>query len=314
VARSFSTRHHELVVSQADVLDDIPRLTRMRDAPIGEPSDIPIYRLSIEASKCVKMVLTGEGSDEVMGGYPRHVFERFASRYQKMVGPLLHQALVGSIVDRLPYSQRRLQILGAAFGVRDEKERMARWVGALVREEQARLCPLPLPPLLDLGIETKKNSALRKILAFDQSSWLPDNLLERGDRMTMAASIEARLPFLDAKLVEFVSRLPDHYRVRGMRTKSILRQAMKNVLPAEILTRPKVGFRVPTNEWFRGEWRHAIMDALAAPNSLTRTFLDRGAMSKLLGEHIEGRRNHEKLIWSLFTLEIFQREFKLSPG
>jgi asparagine synthase (glutamine-hydrolysing) len=312
VAQRFATRHHELIVRQADVLDELPRLTRMRDAPVGEPSDVPIHRLSVEASRSVKMVLTGEGSDEVLGGYPKHVYERFVGPYQRLVAPWLHRRLVDGIVDRLPYSQRRLQVLGASFGVRDEQERMVRWFGALLRDEQAQLSRLPRPPLVDLGIVARRNTPLRKILAFDQLSWLPDNLLERGDRMTMAASIESRMPFLDVELVEFLSGLPDRYRVRGLTTKRLLREAMRELLPAEILARPKVGFRVPTNEWFRREWRDPIFEALTGADSLTRQFFSAKPLMRLLGDHVGGRRNNEKIIWSLFALETFQREFRLS--
>src|SRR5439155_21515477 len=107
-----------------------------------------------------------------------------------------------------------------------------------------------------------KNSSLRRILYFDQTSWLPDNLLERGDRMTMAASIEARVPFLDHRLAEYVSTLPDEARVRGLRTKWILREAVKKILPARILKRPKVGFRVPVIQWFRNEMREYLLEHL----------------------------------------------------
>src|SRR4029078_6243328 len=108
------------------------------------------------------------------------------------------------------------------------------------------------------------NSALRGILYFDQTSWLPDNLLDRADRMTMAASIESRVPFLDHKFAEFVSALPDELRVRGMKGKRILREAAKKLLPQRILKRPKVGFRVPVNEWFRGSMRGFLMDHLSS--------------------------------------------------
>src|SRR5690606_26591958 len=143
------------------------------------------------------------------------------------------------------------------------------------------------------------NSALRRILYFDQTSWLPDNLLERGDRMTMAASIEARVPFLDHELAEFASSLPDHYRVRRLRSKWILRQAGKRLLPGCILTRPKVGFRVPVNRWFRGEMQDYLRGHLQSASSMTRGYFDVGALDEVLDEHFEGRQNHEKLLWAL---------------
>jgi asparagine synthase (glutamine-hydrolysing) len=138
---------------------------------------------------------------------------------------------------------------------------------------------------------------------------LPDNLLERGDRMTMAASLEARMPFMDHELATFVSSLPDRYRVRGFCTKWILREAMKRLLPEAILERPKVGFRVPVNEWFQGPMRDYLHDHLAGPDSRTRDYYKREALLRILQEHVEGRHNHEKLLWSLLNLEIWHRQY-----
>src|SRR6185295_2161272 len=152
-------------------------------------------------------------------------------------------------------------------------------------------------------------SALRKILYFDQTSWLPDNLLERADRMTMAASLEARVPFLDHTLVEYVSALPDRYRVRGFTGKWILREAAKHWLPRRILTRPKVGFRLPVNEWFRGPMREYLLDHLRSSAALTRDYYDARTLDTLLDEHLEGRQNHEKLLWTLLNLEVWHRSY-----
>ncbi len=157
-----------------------------------------------------------------------------------------------------------------------------------------------------------RNSALRKILCFDQTSWLPDNLLERGDRMTMAASIEARMPFMDHELAAFVSSLPDNMRVRGRTTKWILREAMKRMLPADILERPKVGFRVPVNEWFRGPMKSFLYDHLTGPGSRTAVYFNSPALDKILSDHVNGRQNHEKLLWCLLNLEIWHREYNIS--
>ncbi len=150
------------------------------------------------------------------------------------------------------------------------------------------------------------------MLYFDQTSWLPDNLLERGDRITMAASIEARMPFMDIDLARLMARLPDRWRIRGFTQKFILRRAMQNVLPPAILNRPKVGFRVPINEWFRGPMRGFVRELIEAPGSFARTLCDRGTIDRTLAEHESGRQNHEKLIWILVNLELFQRQFRLS--
>ncbi len=312
VARHFGTQHHEIVVNHRDIIERLPRLVAFRDAPVSEPSDIPIYLLAREAARSVKMVLTGEGSDEILGGYPKHIAERFAPGYQLLPGYFRHR-LVEPLARALPYRFRRIKTAVTNLNIEDWRERYVRWFGALNRSERDRLSTLRLngtrvidaPPFdSDPG-----GSALRRILYFDQSSWLPDNLLERGDRMTMAASIEARVPFLDHELAAFVSSLPDRYRVRGLRSKWILRQAGRELLPRRILTRPKMGFRVPVNEWFRGEMRDYVVEHLQSASSITRAYFDASVLDQVMAEHLNGRQNHEKLLWSLLNLEVWHRQY-----
>ncbi|HKK14799.1 MAG TPA: asparagine synthase (glutamine-hydrolyzing), partial [Gammaproteobacteria bacterium] len=311
IADHFRTDHHELTVSQDHLMDHLPALVRYRDAPVSEPSDIPIYLLSREARRSVKMVLTGEGSDEFLGGYPKHVFERYAGPYQVIPAPV-RRALVEPLVRALPYRFRRAKTAAVNMGLGGRSERMARWFGALSNRERDALvnfrpsASAARPDWLE-GFGGS-GSALRSILGFDQTSWLPDNLLERGDRMTMAASLEARMPFMDHELAAFVSALPDRYRVRGRKTKWLLREAMKRLLPREILERPKVGFRVPVNEWFRGSMRDYLYDHLTGPDSRTRHYYRESELRRVLDEHVSGRQNHEKLLWTLLNLEIWHRE------
>jgi asparagine synthase (glutamine-hydrolysing) len=314
IAELFRTDHHELLVSQAHLMEHLPQLTRMRDAPVAEPSDIPIHLLAREARRTVKMVLTGEGSDELLGGYPKHVYERHATHYQRLPAWSRHR-LIEPMIKALPYRFRRVKTAIVNLGIESREERMPRWFGALTREDCARLLRLPVPPAdaqAALPAPEADDSALRAILFFDQTSWLPDNLLERGDRMTMGASIEARMPFLDHELAAFVSGLADTWRVRGFTTKRVLRLAMRRLLPARILERPKVGFRVPVNEWFRGPLRGQLQEHLIGPDSLTRPYYDPGVLQRVVREHVEGRQNHEKLLWCLLSLEVWQREFSVS--
>jgi asparagine synthase (glutamine-hydrolysing) len=313
IAELFRTEHHELVVSQAHLLDHLPALTRFRDAPVAEPSDIPIYLLAKEARRTVKMVLTGEGSDEVLGGYPKHVYDRFAVQYQRLPSGLRH-GLIEPVVQALPYRFRRAKTAIVNLSIESRAKRMPRWFGALTDDGCADLLRLPPPPD---GTQAEPlpaapgDSPLRAILYFDQTSWLPDNLLERGDRMTMGASLEARMPFLDHELAAFVSALPDAWRVRAFTTKRILRLAMQRLLPARILQRPKVGFRVPVNEWFRTSMRDYLLEHLTGADARTRDYYRPEELQRLLREHIDGRQNHEKLLWCLLNLEIWQREYNL---
>jgi asparagine synthase (glutamine-hydrolysing) len=312
IAKQFGTEHHELTVSQDDLMDYLPALVRFRDAPVAEPSDIPIYLLACEARKTVKMVLTGEGSDELLGGYPKHVFEPYVSYYQWLPSPLRAYVLE-PLVRALPYRFRRAKTAVFNLGMAQWNERMARWFGALTPAERQRLCACGWGD--GAGWEVAQfdspaaNTSLRRILYFDQTSWLPDNLLERGDRMTMAASIEARMPFMDHQLAMYISALPDRFRVRGRQTKWILREGMKRLLPAAILERPKVGFRVPVNEWFRGPMHDYLREHLVGPASITRDYYHRQEIERILADHVQGRQNHEKLLWTLLTLEIWHREY-----
>lgn len=311
IARQFSTEHHELEVSVDQVIALLPDLVRFRDAPVAEPSDIPIYLLAKESRKTVKMVLTGEGSDEILGGYPKHVYERYAGNYQMLPG-LLRRGLIEPAIGALPYRFRRAKTAIVNLGLEAFDERMPRWFGMMSDQERARLVAMPAPARQrdpSLGCGSAGNSALRRILCFDQLSWLPDNLLERGDRMTMAASLEARMPFMDHELAAYVSSLPDEYRVRGRTTKWILREAMKQLLPQAILERPKVGFRVPVNEWFRGPMKDYLYEHLTGAQSRTRHYYHAQALQQVLAEHVAGRQNHEKLLWSLLTLEIWHRQY-----
>lgn len=312
IADQFGTDHHELTVSQDQLMEHLPALVRFRDAPVAEPSDIPIYLLSREAQRSVKMVLTGEGSDEFLGGYPKHVFERFAEPYHR-VPSLLRQRLIEPLVGALPYRYRRGKTAVATLALEDRNERMVRWFGALSPRQVETLLAdrrSGFRPLTGAQFDVAPgNSALRSTLYFDQTSWLPDNLLERGDRMTMAASIEARMPFMDHELAAFVAQLPDEWRIRGRTTKRILREAMTRLLPPHILERPKVGFRVPVNEWFRGPMRNYLRDHLTGPDSRTSGYYRSDALARIMTEHFDGRQNHEKLLWALLSLEIWHREY-----
>jgi asparagine synthase (glutamine-hydrolysing) len=227
----------------------------------------------------------------------------------------VRRRLLAPLVQALPRRHRNLKIAVASLNLDERRERYVRWFGALDFAERRRLSLLhvneveareDLPPFdAEPG-----NSALRRVLYYDQTSWLPDNLLERGDRMTMAASIEARVPFLDHKLAEFVSTLPDWLRVDELRRKRVLREAAKALLPASILKRPKVGFRVPVSEWFAGEMRDYLLDHLRSANSLTRSYYDLSVLDRVLDEHVQGRQAHDKLLWTLLTLEIWHREYR----
>lgn len=308
VAKTLGCEHHPICFSTGDMIDGLTDATRFRDAPVSEPADLPFLLLSRTAAQTLKVVLTGEGSDEVLGGYPKHAYERFAAMYRTAMPGRLHDALVEPVLRMLPYRFGRIKTAAASLGQRDFANRMVRWFGALSREDQEAMTTVKRPSYR-VPNDDPHNSALRRILFFDQTVWLPDNLLERGDRMTMAASLESRMPFMDHDLAAFASSLPDNYRLRGLTGKWILRRAAEKVLPKSIVARPKSGFRMPINEWFRNEMRPFLTDMLGA-SALSRPFYRPGRMEAVLDEHIQGKQNHEKLVWQMLALELFMHEYQ----
>jgi asparagine synthase (glutamine-hydrolysing) len=297
LAKHFGAAHHEIVLSPDDVVAALEHCVIQRDAPVSRPSDIALHLIAREAARSVGAVLTGDGSDEVLGGYRRHVAERFGWCFRSMPTLLL---LAGPLARRRP----ELQTAFASLRTSDAQARYARWVGAETQQllkDQKQPGKTNLPPF----DADPRASSLRRALYFDQASWLPDNVLERGDRMTMAESLETRAPFLDHKLVELVSALPDHARVRGLETKWILHQAAKPLL-AELPTR-KGGLRVPVAQWLRGELREYLLEHLQGQGSLTRSYYEPKALDRVIDDHLAGRRNHETALWTLLNLEIWHR-------
>lgn len=313
VANHFNTEHHEFSLPASAVIDLLPKAIHYRDGPVSEPTDVALMLLSLNAAKHVKMVLSGEGADEFLGGYPKHRFEPFAMWYQAMVPSVIQSRVLAPLAAKI--GRHNIVTVIGSFSLRNAEERMPRWFGALSNAERSELMAfseLAREPDRTPFSTDHANSALRRILYFDQTSWLPDNLLERGDRMTMAASIEARMPLMDHRLVQFISSCPDSYRICGCNQKWLLRESMKDKLPPEILTRRKVGFKVPVSVWFRTSLRDYVRGHLQGSDSLTRDYYKPARLEAYLTEHESGRRNHEKLIWALLNLEFFQRQFRLN--
>lgn len=314
IARRFGTDHHEVVVDPDLFLEHWSTAVLRRGVPVSEPADIPILILSKLASSTVKMVLTGEGSDELMGGYPKHRAERWIELYHRLIPAAVHNSVIGPAVRALPYTMRRAKIIGMAASERELINRMRVWFGGITMEDRNALFGelVPSEPRERYPFSARTGSTMRRTLFFDQTSWLPDNLLERGDRMMMAGSIEGRMPFMDTKLAALVSRFPDRFLVGGVRGKLILRAAMDKVVPKDVLVRKKVGFRIPVDEWFRGPHRELVRDMLTSDASQISRICSSAVISQFVNAHLERRANHEKILWSLVNLELFLRTFKPS--
>jgi asparagine synthase (glutamine-hydrolysing) len=312
IAERFRTDHHEQIIVPENFLDRIEEVSWHRGAPLTEMADVPLYLLSRLAARHVKVVLSGEGSDELLAGYPKHWGELSVLGYQRRFPPVFDIALSG-IERMLPYRFRRLAILLRVARERDFVGRQAAWFGLMGRTEASRLCPglfERYQPFVWSDDLDESSDPLSRSLRFDKTVWLPGTLLERGDRMTMAASIEGRMPFMDTELCEYVTSLAPPAFLDGRTGKQVLRLAMADLLPREIRERPKVGFRVPVHEWLRGRLKSFAGDRLLGPSSNVAAYCDRRYLHKLWTEHQRKVRNREKELWSILALEIFLGQLK----
>jgi len=304
VSDLFGTDHHRVLVRPGDFQGTWDRLTWHRDAPVSEPADIAVAQLAAEARQHVKVVLSGEGSDELFGGYPKYRWVRATARAQMLPAPLRSSG--ARMVERaLPARLGKARIGVRAVSGRPHV-RLEDWFAPFTDHEVDAL-------LGDGGARHARHVRARDAVdlmgRLDLDTWLPDNLLERGDRMSMAASLELRPPFLDHRLVELAFRLPSEVKVRDGQTKWVLKQVAARHLPAGIVHRPKVGFRVPLDAWFRGELEPLARDLLTGNDSFVGSLMDVGVVSGLLEDHARGRRDEEIRIWTLLSLEMWGRRF-----
>lgn len=311
-ARLLDTIHTPVELDVEQMLGLMPMLSRHRGAPMSETADMPIYMMSMEAARHVKVVLSGEGADEMFAGYPKHLAEAYFGRFASFgLAAVAGRAMAASAAV-LPGIAQRIGIAGRALGERDFEERMIRWFGAISTAERSKMWvgPVSARTVDRMPFNAAADaSPLRRVLHFDQTSWLPDNLLERMDSMTMAASIEGRAPFMDVRLAEYASSIPDIWRINGRTTKRIVREALRPRLPEAVLRRPKNGFRMPVASWFRGPLREQFHDLLLGPNAVSRDYFNRTELLRYSEEHAGGSRDHSKTLWSLFALETFLQEF-----
>lgn len=303
VSDHVGTNHHEVNVRPADFLELWPRLTWHRDAPVSEPADIAVYRLAELARHHVTVVLSGEGGDELFGGYPKYKYAPLLEAVRVM--PARARSALGEFLDsRLPRRLARPRIMLRALSASTEFEQYAMWFAPFTTAER-RLLLGGEPPTGRRREVPPGAGPIDRMLRFDVASWLPDNLLERGDRMSMATSLELRPPLLDHRLVEFAFSLPVRFKVRRGVPKWLLKEVARRYLPDEVVYRKKVGFRVPLDQWFRAGLRDAARDRLTGPSSFVGSTMNRSAVEGMLERHESGRSNEEIRIWTLMSLEMW---------
>lgn len=320
VAKKFKTDHREITITPDQFFDELPSLVWHEDEPLGFEASVPLYFVSRLAQEHVKVVLTGEGSDETLAGYGRYrkalTLLDYGEKYEAMT-PSLVRGAVRSGVSALPRALNRklkrtfLSLDAdieniyfdnfAIFGKKRQQKLFSKDTLARISETN------PYRNLHRWLDETSAETVLDRLLYVDTKTYLHE-LLMKQDQMSMAASIESRVPFLDHKLVEFTAKLPEKMKLRGRNTKWILREAMKNILPREILDRPKMGFPVPLGDWLRGQFSHSVDEYLLSERSASRNIFSQDAVRTLVAEH-RGGEDHTARIFRLINLEMWQRIF-----
>ena len=308
VSKALGTAHHELIIEPGNFQDLWSKLTWHRDAPISEPADIAIYQLASQASSHVKVLLSGEGADELFAGYPKYAW---AERV-KVVDLLpagLREAGFKALERMIPRRAAKARIALRAMAARNESDRFQAWFAPFTSYERDALIDGEERAQHRAITARAQGDTIQRMLYNDCHAWLTDNLLERGDRMAMAASVESRPPFLDHELVELAARLPSNVKLRGGATKWVVKEVARRHLPASIVDRRKVGFRVPLDSWFRGELRNMAGDMLLGHNSFVASRMNRDVIERMLKDHQSERRDEEIRIWTLLCLEVWHEVF-----
>jgi asparagine synthase (glutamine-hydrolysing) len=307
VSELLGTKHHEVEASPRDFEELWPRLTWYRDAPLSEPAEIAIFLLSQLASEHVKVVLSGEGSDELFAGYSKYAVVRPFSMAANV--PVALRRPLARLGARLaPTSSRQLQNAMRLLTAPSPAAVAEGWFSSFLPDERTALYPGHPGRGTYREVWSKATgSPIRRLMQADLRTWLPDNLLERGDRMSMANSVESRPVFLDDSLATLALSLPDRVRVNGRETKSVVKAVALRYLPRDIVYRQKVGFRAPLGEWFRYGLRDVTNDLLRSPDSLARSMFTTRVLDELIDRHQRGDANEEQRLWALLSLEIWHR-------
>ncbi len=320
VATAIGADSHEVVIDDQDFFGALPRLIWHEDEPIAHPSSVPLYFVSALARSQVKVVLTGEGSDELLAGYAKYpkalVNWRAAAAYGAVPAPLRHwisDTFVPNLPGRLGRVARRSFLAmprtpEAMFFDNFAAIGLGRQATLLTPRFAAQSTPASAYGASRAFFDAPgaSSSTLDRLLYVDLKTYLVE-LLMKQDQMSMAASIESRVPFLDHKLVEFAAALPERMKLRGMTTKWILREAVREILPASILNRKKMGFPVPFGVWMRGGWNDVARDVLLDPRSRQRGIVEPAAVERLLAAHRSGQSDGWDAIWTLLNLELWYR-------
>lgn len=315
-AQRFGTEHHEFFVTPeiCDVVDD---LVWHFDEPFADSSAIPTYIVSKLAREHVTVVLTGDGGDELFAGYTRYVTERRRSKFDALPRGF-RKGLLRPISRQLPHTA-----WGRNYLHNLSLNPISRYLDSVSVFSQLGKASLYSDDFIgqlgngsqldsyfsELSGNVTSHSSLDSLLYIDSKTYLPGDILTKVDRMSMAVSLEARVPLLDHKLIEFATRIPSGLKMVGSQTKHLFKQAVADLVPAEILRRSKQGFGVPIQQWINEQLSDRIRDTLRDTRTTQRGYVSQKYVELLLAEHERGRRDHAMALWSLLMLELWHRRY-----
>ncbi len=318
VAQKFHTDHHEFFVDPKDFEEFIPRYVYYMDEPVTEAAAISLYFISQLAREHVTVVLSGEGSDELFAGYDFYFYNLLIEKFRSLLGHDMSASVARRANGLLPDCKIKKYLELTRYPLDD------RYKGISTYEE--RLKSLLYKRDFKESLKTNSNNDTRafldglfrktqgwdplsRMLYFDTKTWLVDDLLIKADRMSMAASIELRVPFLDYRLVEFAATIPSSLKVRGKTTKYLLKKMLEHLLPREIIYRKKLGFPTPLRAMFAGELAQFARELLLSHNCHIHKIFDAKTIKKIVNSHVKNEQDNHRIIWQLVVLETWFRIF-----
>jgi asparagine synthase (glutamine-hydrolysing) len=333
VARHLGSEHTEFYVTPKEALEIIPLLPEIYDEPFADPSAIPTHLVSRLARTQVTVALSGDGGDEQFCGYVRYwstramatSFRKFPEQIRKLMALLLQRLPVKWVEkcylplrDRLPQrfqlanfqdKWRKLQLLMASDGELADLYRMTICLWQTDEIQALTGKRLVETPYEEMFRRDSEDSLLSRLMYVDQKTYLPDAMLTKVDRASMAVGLEVRVPLLDHRVVEFTSSLPDHFKYRDGKGKHILKKLLARYLPPELFERPKMGFAIPYDLWLRQDLKRLLRDHLSARRLREEGLFDPRLVEKMLVEHFSGHMNYKDRLWALLMWEMWRERW-----
>lgn len=323
ISQFLGTEHFHKILDKDEIFKSLPKMIKFLDEPLSDASFIPTYFLSKFTKQYVNVALSGEGGDELFCGYPTYQAHRIATFYEK-IPKVLRNFVINKIINKLPTSldnfsldfKAKRFISGLDY---DIAMRHCIWMGSFTPREADLLLTTDFKSVLkncsiyeevvDYLEGCSEYDLIERIQLLDIKHYLQDDLLVKADRAGMACSLETRLPFLDNILVEFIASLPSNMRLRGLKTKYLLKKSMRKYLPSFIINRPKKGFGIPVGKWIKSDLKTLVLDVFSKERIKREGFFEYSYIRRLLDEHFSGRKDNRKLIWTLLIFELWYENF-----